>query len=209
MTKKANKILNIVLNIALVIALIFTAYFIFYSLTHFTSNVQGPSMKPTYNNSAGEEDRVLASKIAHYTYGDVVILKVVEEGSEKSKDIIKRVYAFGGDSVDMAFENHYLHIIINGQEVKEEQYAEPIYYETEPHTYLHFCALKSSWQGEGGGSDAIILAPNTIFVLGDNREDSNDSATHGGYDISCVQAKVLTKIPAHSFAPFELIKYYI
>ena len=209
MTKKASKVLNIVLNICLVIALILTTYFVFFSFTHFSSNVQGYSMRPTFNNTAGEEDRVLASKIAHYTYGDVVILKVEAEGGEESKDIIKRIYAFGGDSVDMVFADHHLNIIVNGEVVQENQYSEPIYYENEPNTYLHFCVLKNSWQGEGGGADAIVLPSDTVFVLGDNRQDSSDSASHGAYETSCIKAKVLTIIPKNSFAPFELIKYYL
>ena len=209
MTKKANKVLNVVLNVCLVIALIFTAYFIFFSLTHFSSNVQGSSMVPTFNNTEGEQDRVLASKIAKYSYGDVVILHVEENGNEQGKDIIKRIYAFGGDSVDMLYEEHYLKIIVNGNVVTENQYREPVYYESEPNTYLHFCALKSAWQGEGGGDEAIILPKDTVFVLGDNREDSRDSATYGAYKLSCIKAKVLTKIPNNSFAPFELIKYYL
>lgn len=209
MTKKVSNALNIVLNVFLVIAIIVTAYFIFYSFTHFSSNVQGTSMLPTYNSNGGE-DRILASKIAHYSYGDVVILSVQDEENQKTKDIIKRVYAFGGDSVDMKFDGHYLSIIVNGEVVSENQYSEPIDYNgNEPLTYINFCTLKNSWRGEGGGSEPIILPENTIFVLGDNRLDSSDSATHGAYDISSVKAKVLTTIAENSFAPFELLKYYL
>ena len=141
MAKRASKVLNVILNVLLVIALIITAYFIFYTFTHFTSNVQGPSMIPTFNNESGEEDRVLASKIASYTYGDIVILRVEEEGSQSAKDIIKRVYAFGGDSIDMVFENHNLTIYVNGNIVEEKQYESPIYYEEAPLAYVNFCVF--------------------------------------------------------------------
>ena len=209
MAKRASKVLNVILNVLLVIALIITAYFIFYTFTHFTSNVQGPSMIPTFNNESGEEDRVLASKIASYTYGDIVILRVEEEGSQSAKDIIKRVYAFGGDSIDMVFENHNLTIYVNGNIVEEKQYESPIYYEEAPLAYVNFCVLKEHWEGEGGGTSAIVLPADTIFVIGDNREKSSDSTLNGPYDKSCVQAKVLTKIDKNSFAPFELIKYWL
>ena len=209
MDNKQNKIVNIVLTIILIIALVFAAYSIFFTFAYFASEVEGQSMVPTYNSQSGEQDRVLCSRIAHYTYGDIVIIRVPEGEDEGTKEIIKRVYAFGGDSVDMRFEDHYLKVIVNGNVVEESWYGEPVYYETIPKVFFLFCALKDAWQGEGGGSDAIIIPQDTVFVLGDNREGSMDSATYGPYKTSSVIAKVLTKIDKGSFAPWELIKFYL
>jgi signal peptidase I len=92
------------------------------------------------------------------TYGEVVVF---EYPNDPSKDYIKRVIGLPGDTIE--FRDAM--VFVNGQ-----QLVEP-YLQGAP-TYCH--------QSDECASRSITVAPNTLFVLGDNRENSSDSREWGG-----------------------------
>lgn len=92
------------------------------------------------------------------TYGEVIVF---EYPNDPSKDYIKRVIGLPGDTIE--FRDAM--VFVNGQ-----QLVEP-YLQGAP-TYCH--------QGDKCATSALIVAPNTLFVLGDNRENSSDSREWGG-----------------------------
>lgn len=207
MSNRAKVTLNIILNIVLVCTVIITAYIVFFAFAFFATHVEGVSMQPTYNANGGQ-DRILASKIVNYTYGDVVIIETNEEDlvNGGNKHIIKRVIALAGDSVNMAFQEGRLQIFVNGVQIEEKQYSEPIEYPIIPNTFLHFEALKTTWSYDSN-ENGLLIPEGMVFVLGDNRDDSLDSATYGPYLAEKVVARVLKTIDENSIPQFELIKY--
>lgn len=204
---KTKKIFSILLNVFLFFLLVFSLFFAFYKFTIFDTHVSGGSMIPTFN-ADGSKDRIIASRIAGYTYGDIVIVKTFEDGTNNEIFIIKRLIALSGDSLDMTFIDGYLTLYVNGEEVIENQYEEKIKYEEEPLSYRRFVELKSNW-GYEKNENGIVIPVGYVFVMGDNRLSSNDSTKHGPYEEEDVIAKVLTIIPENSIPFFEYIKYLI
>jgi signal peptidase I len=95
---------------------------------------------------------------------------VVAEDPRSGDSIIKRVVAVGGDSVGM--EDGQL--IVNGAPVAES------YIDNENMDGYYF------------GPDAVPAGQ--VFLLGDNRDTSEDSRTFGPVDVGDVEGKVLVKV---------------
>lgn len=108
--------------------------------------VEGPSMQPTLVNS----ERLVVSKFIYRfqqpVKGDVVVFRYP---SDPSRDFIKRVIATAGDTIEIRDGRVY----VNGQQLNE--------------TYI----LEKS-----RGSYPLSTVPDgSIFVMGDNRNNSEDS----------------------------------
>lgn len=112
-----------------------------------TVNVDGQSMLPTLRDG----DKLILEKVTYYLRDpkadDVVVFKYPSDPTQK---FIKRVVAVAGQSV-MIDDNK---LFIDG--VAQD----------EPYINEHLMS---------GHLDKVIVPKNTIFVLGDNRNDSRDS----------------------------------
>ena len=131
-----------------IIITLILAVAIFFSL-HFTVQsfiVVGSSMEPTFHNG----QRILITKIAYNFHeperGDVLVFHPPDN---QQADYIKRIVALPGDTVEIKEETVY----VNGTQLDEPYIKAPPRY-----TFHH---------------DEI--PENSYFVLGDNRNNSNDS----------------------------------
>ena len=118
-------------------------------------HVEGLSMFATlYDN-----DYLIANKIDYRLHapqrGDIIILR---PPSDNSKDFIKRIIALPGERILISHGIVY----INGHKLDEP-------YLPEQWTQL------DTW----GGPDGMIVPPNAYFVMGDNRNRSQDSRIFG------------------------------
>lgn len=113
-------------------------------------SVVGDSMKPVLENG----DIVLANRIVYNASkpkrGDVIIFK--PKGNENSHYYIKRIIALPGESVEIVENSVY----INGEKLQED-------YET------------SKIDDVGIVNEKIKLGSDEYFVLGDDRQNSEDS----------------------------------
>lgn len=116
--------------------------------------VPSGSMAPTLQVN----DRIYANKLVHRLrpprHGEIVMFRTPEwvlPGEEKV--FIKRVVGLPGDKLQVKGGKLWR----NGQAVSEPFLAEPLNY---------------TWPEEGG---TIDVPPDSVVVLGDNRNDSNDS----------------------------------
>ncbi|MBP2031642.1 signal peptidase I [Clostridium algifaecis] len=136
-----------------------------------TVSVDGHSMDPTLNN----KDRLIVEKVSYYFRapepGDIVVIKYPANPSEK---FIKRVIGVGGDRIKI--ENGKLYV---NDKVKNEPYIlEPMI----------------------GNFNEVTVPKNTIFVLGDNRNNSRDSRYS---DVGFVNYKMVVGRASFRLYPFS------
>lgn len=130
-----------------IVTILFTFFFRLVS-------VSGSSMYPTLVN---RDYLVLESNFLYRNVkqGDIVVLKV----DYFDEPIVKRVIATGGQSVDIDFEQGIVYV--DGVALNEDYVNEPTY-----KSYLEY----------GMGLDYPVEVPEgSVFVMGDNRNESADS----------------------------------
>ena len=124
--------------------------------------LEGTSMEPTMQ----EGDLVFSSRFlamtGSYEKGDIVLFRYFEEGG--SRVVIKRIIATAGDEIEILPEG----VMLNGA-LLEESYVKG-------HTY---------------GLVDMKIPEDTVFVMGDNREESFDSRNMGVIAEKDLQGKIL------------------
>lgn len=122
--------------------------------------VDGPSMEPTLRDG----ERLLISKLSYVfsepRRGDVIIFRYPRD---PHKDYIKRIVALPGDEVRMDMGRLY----INGQPV-EEPYAS---------------------ESPVGDFNTITVPEGCVFVMGDNRGNSEDSRMFGAVPMKFIKGR--------------------
>lgn len=149
-TKNKKKILkSIILWIIEIIMVILAAYLVIAYGVEKTTMV-GESMKPTLNN----EDKIIINKLAYrFTEPkrfDIIVFR--QSGKEHGYYLIKRIIGLPGETIQIKDGMVY----VNDEPIKEKVLVEP-------------CV------NGGMAEEKIILDENEYFVLGDNRNNSEDS----------------------------------
>jgi signal peptidase I len=115
------------------------------------TRVEGQSMEPNLHT----DQRLVVEKLSYRFHGprrfDVVVLRLPSQGEEL---LIKRVVGLPGETVEMRSGQVY----INGEPL-DEQFVSG---DTRP-----------------GGQGSVTVPPLHVYVLGDNRNHSNDSRSFG------------------------------
>ena len=108
--------------------------------------------------------------------GDIIVFKFPED---PSKDFIKRVVAVGGDTVEIRDKQVY----VNGQlQVNPHAiYADPRHF-SDPRIYPPELLKRDNMP-------PLKVPEGKLFVMGDNRDESNDSRFWGLVDLSAVLGK--------------------
>jgi signal peptidase I len=120
--------------------------------------IPSTSMYPTLR----ENDRILVNKVAYrgkaLARNDVVVFQAPREAGadDFGDDFVKRVVALEGDVVEV----HSGRLIVNGRVISEPFVNEPPEYELAPY----------------------VVPAGKVFVMGDNRNHSNDSHRWGAVD---------------------------
>jgi signal peptidase I len=120
--------------------------------------IPSESMVPTLEKG----DRVLVNKLSYKLHpihrGDIVVFeRPPNEPDTGIKDLIKRVIGLPGETIEV----RDCHVLINGQALVEN--------------YVKAWSRTCTY-------DARTLEPEQIFVMGDNRDDSQDSRYFGPID---------------------------
>jgi signal peptidase I len=135
--------------------------------------IPSPSMEPTLDVG----DRVLVNKLSYKFHdvnrGDVVVFERPPGASTgqngEIKDLIKRVIAVGGDTIEAKEGSVY----VNGEQI-DEDYLEP-----------------------GTPTDNLPLTTipdSQLFVMGDNRTNSEDSRIFGPIDEDAVVGRAFIRV---------------
>ena len=119
--------------------------------------VQGNAMSPTLNDG----DKILISKqIGTLKRGDIVVFHYPDD---TTKSFIKRIIGLPGDRIDVDLNGN---ITINSQ-VLQEDYIDPVRNSAAVSRWLR---VRPEWRE---------VKPGYYFVMGDNRDASNDSRSWG------------------------------
>ena len=131
--------------------------------------VSGQSMYPTYHDG----DVLVYSKIPYITgtpeVNDIAIMTMPKTVFGHKEQIIKRVVAVAGDTVEIKDNKFYR----NGKEVKED--------------YINENMNVEEYKNIG----KYTLEEGEIFVMGDNRNHSSDSRYFGPVPLEYVNSKVI------------------
>ncbi len=123
--------------------------------------VQGYSMEPTLHDG----ERLLVNKLAYRLEaperGDIVVFRYP---LNPKRDFIKRVVGTPGDTIEIRHNQ----VFLNGQPLKED-YILPDRY---PRNY-----------------QPVTVRPGTVYVLGDNRGNSEDSRIFGVVPIENIKGR--------------------
>jgi signal peptidase I len=127
----------------------------------------GPSMEPTIKVGETVRARLVKKGLYKPRHGDIVVFRPPASWLPTSSDLfVKRVIAVGGEKIaDTSYK-----ITVNGTPLDEPY-------------------VKDGIATEGGMTEVTVPAGD-IFVLGDNRTASADSAIHGPVPATNVTAVV-------------------
>ena len=137
--------------------------------------IPSPSMVPTLEVN----DRVLVNKLSYRMHdinrGDVVVFERLPEEHSAIRDLIKRVVAIEGDTIESKGNTLY----VNDQAVTE--------------SYIKTSEI-------GTPVPRRTIPPGHVFVMGDNRTNSQDSRVFGPVDEDRIVGRAFVKIwPLGSF----------
>jgi signal peptidase I len=141
--------------------------------------VRGPSMMPTYNSDyidhPEKEDIVYYTPVENNEYkrGDIVIAKASDD-----KDIIKRVIGLPGDLIEIKYDIDYYYVFINGVKLEEDYILSQKDMAIEHDKFYHLFDRE------------LVVPDNCLFILGDNRGNSNDSTFYGCFNYSDILGRV-------------------
>ena len=170
----------VALAIGIIIAIILTVFI----GTSYT--VSGESMHPTFE----DKDKVIVSKISktlnHIDSGDVIIFH-----ANSKSDYIKRLIGKPGDTVKYKKDQLY----INDKKVKEPYLSENKKYKDGKYLTEDF----NSKSLNGANGKAKIPA-DKYLVLGDNRQNSNDSRYKG---VGLIDKKQIVGKVMFRYWPFD------
>lgn len=156
--------IGFIVGIALLIALVFGTY------VTMTREVKGVSMQPTYNNYADYNqydsqvwDTVRITRVSVIKRGDVIVCDAPKLG----KLIIKRVIAVGGDTLEFRkADGGWVEVWLNDNKIDEP-------YINKDGNGRPLFSLSERWQY--GLNEKITVKKGCYFVMGDNRNNSQDS----------------------------------
>ena len=173
-TGKKNNFWKFIVKLFLLICI----FFLIRNYVFFISIVKQNSMNDTLHDG----DILLVSCInpTKVKRGDIVIIKNPISNS-KHEYLVKRIIAYEGDYIEI-WEN----ILLLNDEILEEKYI----------TYTKNTSNKYS-------GFQMLVPENHIFVMGDNRDFSNDSRNFGSIPIKNVVAKIYIRI--HPFERFGFV----
>ena len=192
--KKSVNIKDNIVNVLLAAFVIFTILSSLFSYIYTLSTVIGPSMHPTLNTTGSyNSDTVYVNNNSAISHGDIAVIE------KTTYYVIKRVIALPSDTVDIVEDENWdgvnanLHyrVLLNGTLLDESGYLNFALSTTNLYEhYTSFVNYKNANSERVNPDGSITIGENEIFVMGDNRTNSEDSSDNGPYNLSKLLGKV-------------------
>lgn len=210
--KKSNNVTSILIgflgNLFFTYCIIVALVLIFFSSVTIECAVVGESMKPTYNFDIkkGNDIVFVNTKDRDFYFGDIVVVDI----ENRSDPIIKRVIGIGGDIIDVVVGNgDKYHLEVNGQ-IIEETYINLEYNENKLKYKDDFTGMRECRDNfdslqlshpelfitEGRNAGKVLVPDGCVFVLGDNRHNSQDSTHYGVFSEDQIRGTVERELMA-------------
>lgn len=179
--KKRKEIIEWIVTLAVVIfiALVFRNFVLG------TNLVKGISMEPTFEHNDYVVLNKLTYRLGEPKRGDIVVCSY-DKGTQE-ENIIKRVIGTPGDVIDIETGDEYQYIVLVNGEAIEENY------------------LGENMEQKGDIEYPYTVPEGCYFVMGDNRNSSNDSRSKliGAIPKKNIEGKVILRLlPFDRFATF-------
>ncbi len=174
-TEKKKSSLREAVEYAESLAVVFVVMLLIFTFIARPATVDGESMMPTLQNG---ERLVISNLFYEPTAGDIVVL-CGEADREEGKNLIKRIIATEGQTIDIDFEAG--EVYVDGQKLDEPYILEP--------TYL-----------DEGTEFPLTVPEGEIFVMGDNRNGSRDSRS---LTVGTVKEEYIVGCVLFRFFPFD------
>lgn len=204
----------------IIVCCIFSIFLLSFTIVYDYAPVYGVSMQPTLNKLGGtKSDNVYINKFAKIDYGDIVVVEKFEYN--EVNHIIKRVIGLPGDIIEILKDDDgEIYVFRNGYKLVE-YYILNIRTTGDPNnlgmktTLENFNALMQLEKTNPEATIAefdqfgrLIVQPNQVFVLGDNRGNSIDSSVDGPFLMEDVVGRVDHVVP-YGTKPIEyFLEYY-
>lgn len=174
-TEKKKSSLRETVEYAESLAVVFVVMLLIFTFIARPATVDGESMMPTLQNG---ERLVISNLFYEPTAGDIVVL-CGEADQEEGKNLIKRIIATEGQTIDIDFEAG--EVYVDGQKLDEPYILEQ--------TYL-----------DEGTEFPLTVPEGEIFVMGDNRNGSRDSRS---LTVGTVKEEYIVGRVLFRFFPFD------
>lgn len=162
-----KKIVVIVLLVITAVGLYFFGPVLVVVLVAQPIRVAGSAMAPTLNNG----DKIIVSKqLGTLQRGDIVVFYYQED---TSKSLIERIVGLPGERIDVDIKGN---VLINTRILKED-YVIPARNQA---ARARWNMVRSEWKE---------IQPGYYFVMGDNRDASNDSRSWGAVPLNLIYGK--------------------
>lgn len=175
---------------------VFVAGFIFMvNVVYETAPVSGPSMQNTFNQYGDDmNDTVIINTFMKYGHGDIVVIDVTKENSQTKEFHIKRIVGMAGDVIDIVEIDGDYFLERNGEIIEEKYIKARVGMRR---TYEKFQTLKKNmaFLDDFNAEGKFVVPDNEVFVLGDNRANSEDSSIVGSYTKKQIVGKVQYVVP--------------
>ncbi|GEM_PF-111784 len=144
--------------------------------------IPSESMEPTL----GQDDRIVVNKLSYDFHGvnrgDLVVFSKPEVLNSTTPDLIKRVIALEGETVELVDGSVY----VDGRKLIES------YVQGKDTVWLGF--RNDEIVAVCGGIDLCTVPEDHVFVMGDNRDNSTDSRVFGPISETEIVGRAFVKI---------------
>ncbi|WP_418884215.1 signal peptidase I [Anaerocolumna aminovalerica] len=172
---KRKKIRGIVMEAIIYVAILFICIFIVPKYIMQRTIVDGPSMENTLHNGENVLVGKISPRIGNLDRFNIIVF--YPYGRDINEYYVKRIIGMPGETIQIVGSDIY----INGEILKEDYGKDPI-------------------TKAGIAAEPIILAEDEYFVMGDNREISEDSRSIGPVLKENISGKVILRIwPLNKF----------
>lgn len=158
--------------------------------------IKGQSMENTLYNS----DHVLLYRnVSTYKHNDIVVITKESSIPNNPENIIKRVIAVPGDEIEFKTENGVVVLYRKDAGTSDFYKVNESYIKEDMHVF----------SGEfAPGTGSHLIADGTVFVMGDNRNNSGDSRADGAYWTTAVYGKMALRVEKGSWLEWVLKLLY-